>query len=82
MGIWGKLFGAADPATGRKKTSSDARMKGAGRGRTTRATRGKQPPGSGRFGLHTKGTTGKGRGRSTASTGGMGKLRGAFGGRH
>jgi hypothetical protein len=89
MGIMGRLFGAADPATGRKKTSGDSRMRGVGRGRTTRAGRGKVPPGRGRFGLSMKRSTdkgmkrstGKGRGRSAAPSG-MGKLLGAFGGRH
>jgi hypothetical protein len=81
MGIMGKLLGAADPATGRTKTSGDPRMKGAGRGRTTRASRGKVPPGTGRFGMSMKRSTGKGRGRS-APSGGMGRLLGALGGRH
>jgi hypothetical protein len=81
MGILGKLLGTADPATGRKRTSGDPRMKGFGRGRTTRATRGRVPPG-GRFGLNRRRSTGKGRGRSSAPTGGMGKLLGALGGRH
>jgi hypothetical protein len=44
MGLMQKILGGADPATGRR-TSADPRMKGAGRGRTTRATRGKVPPG-------------------------------------
>jgi hypothetical protein len=44
MGLMQKILGAADPATGRR-TQADPRMKGAGRGRTTRATRGKVPPG-------------------------------------
>jgi|1185.fasta_scaffold1455932_1 hypothetical protein len=44
MGLMQKMLGKADPATGRR-TQADPRMKGAGRGRTTRATRGKVPPG-------------------------------------
>ena len=44
MGLMQKILGAADPAT-KRATQGDPRMKGAGRGRTTRATRGKVPPG-------------------------------------
>src|SRR5947209_9960252 len=51
MGVMQKILGKGDPATGRR-TQGDPRMKGAGRGRTTRATRGKVPPGSGRFGMN------------------------------
>ena len=40
-----KILGMLDPATGKTGKSTDPRMKGAGRGPTTRATRGKVPPG-------------------------------------
>jgi hypothetical protein len=83
MGIFGKLLGAADPATGRGRRSGDPRMRGAGRGRTPRAMRGKVPPG-GRFGTTRRGAaranTGRGR-PSTAASGGLGKLLGSLTGR-
>jgi hypothetical protein len=44
MGFMQKILGAADPATGRR-TQADPRMRGAGRGTTTRSKRGKVPPG-------------------------------------
>jgi hypothetical protein len=44
MGMMQKILGAGDPAT-KRATQGDPRMKGAGRGRTTRSTRGKVPPG-------------------------------------
>ena len=53
MGIMQKILGRADPATGRR-TQADPRMKGAGRGRTTRATRGKVPPGRSSWGRRGK----------------------------
>jgi hypothetical protein len=80
MGILNKLLGAADPVTGRTGKSTDPRMRGAGRGRTTRAARGKVPPGSGRFGV-SKGRAGAGRGRPTTASGGLSKLLGSLTGR-
>jgi hypothetical protein len=78
MGIMSKILGALDPATGRGR-SGDPRMKGAGRGRTTRGTRGKVPPGSNRFGMYAR----RGGGRGRASSGrGKGGLLGALRGRH
>jgi hypothetical protein len=47
MGLMQKIFGAADPATGRR-TQADPRMKGAGRGAQPRSMRGKVPPGRSR----------------------------------
>jgi hypothetical protein len=82
MGLMQKILGSADPATGRR-TQGDPRMKGAGRGRTTRATRGKTPPGSMRFGMNKSKTTGR-RGRNTRNTqssGGLGRLLGSLTGR-
>jgi hypothetical protein len=87
MGVMQKILGAGDPATGRR-TQGDPRMKGAGRGRTTRATRGKVPPGSARFGMNknkTKATTKAkakpkpkakttGRGRGAPAPRGLGRL--------
>ncbi len=76
MGIMQKLLGAADPATSRR-TQGDPRMRGAGRGRTTRATRGKVPPGTTRFGVQKRRTAGRG----APAGGGLGKLMGALTGR-
>jgi hypothetical protein len=75
MGIMSKLLGAADPVTGRGR-SGDPRMKGAGRGRTARSTRGKVPPG-GRFGMANR----RG-GKAAPPPSGMGRLLGALTGRH
>jgi hypothetical protein len=50
MGLMQRLLGAGDPAT-KRKTQGDPRMKGVGRTRTTRATRGKVPPGRSRPGV-------------------------------
>jgi hypothetical protein len=82
MGLMQKILGAGDPATSRR-TQSDPRMKGAGRGRTTRATRGKTPPGSLRFGMNKSKPTGRGRGRGRgkSSSGGLSRLLGSLTGR-
>jgi hypothetical protein len=75
MGLMQKILGAADPATSRR-TQGDPRMKGAGRGTTTRATRGKVPPGRSRpavgFGMRNS--------RQQPKTG-MAKIMGALTGR-
>jgi hypothetical protein len=66
MGIMRRIMGTADPATGKTGRSTDPRMKGAGRGRTTRATRGKVPPG--------RKSWSKGKAPVKTSSGGLGKL--------
>jgi hypothetical protein len=85
MGLMQKLLGSGDPATGRR-TQGDPRMKGAGRGRTTRATRGRTPPGSKRFGMNKSKTTGRGsrttgRGSGAQTSRGLGRLLGSLTGR-
>jgi hypothetical protein len=86
MGLFQKLLGAADPVTGRGK-STDSRLKGSGRGPTPRAVRGKTPPGNARFGVMKRHTdargTKAGRGRQAApAPGGIGRLFGSLAGRH
>jgi hypothetical protein len=75
MGIMQKILGTADPATSRR-TQGDPRMKGAGRGPTARATRGKLPPGRKRP------SVGSGlRGSRQQPKSGMAKIMGALTGR-
>jgi hypothetical protein len=75
MGLMQKILGAGDPATSRR-TQGDPRLKGAGRGRTTRATRGKVPPG------RTRPSVGRGfRGKRQAPQSGLKKLMGKITGR-
>jgi len=75
MGIMSKLLGAGDPATGKRTSGADPRMKGMGRGPTTRATRGKVPPGK------TRPSVGRGVPAPSTSSGGLGKLLGSLTGR-
>jgi len=70
-----KIFGSGDPATGRR-TQSDPRMKGAGKGRTMRTTRGKVPPGRSRP------TVGWGKRKQEPPKSGLQKLVGSVTGRH
>jgi hypothetical protein len=78
MGIMRKIIGLADPVTGKTGKSTDPRMKGAGRGPTTRATRGKVPPG------RKVSAGGKGWGRKAPAappTSGLAKLLGSLTGK-
>jgi hypothetical protein len=79
MGIFSKILGAADPATGKKRRSADPRMKGVGRGPTTRATRGKVPPG--RTPSARGMTWGRGKAPAQPPPSGLGKLLGSLTGR-
>jgi hypothetical protein len=83
MGIFKRILGTADPATGRTgRAATDPRMRGSGRGTTPKPSRGKVPPGSGRFGVD-KSRAKAGRGRqATPAPRGLGRLLGSLTGRH
>jgi hypothetical protein len=70
-----KIFGGADPATSRR-TQAGHRMKGRGRGRTPRSTRGRVPPG------RTKPTQGWGFRRRKPPQTGLKRLVSSVTGRH